>query len=350
MNLKELETQIKVNLNELKTELDCNNFHAQYLGKSGEITAHLNNLRNLAPEERSETGKVINILKRETEQSLFKLQKEIKEREINQKLMNDKLVDITIPDLQHTTGSLHPITRTQREVEDAFRSMGFIIEQGNELVTEYECFTSLNVPENHPARDMQDTFFLEKKNISFNEKVCEKQVLRTHTTAMHSKLYKKYGPEFRAIFPGRCYRNESVDASHDMAFFQVDGLMVGKDISIANLIYFMKEVLSTIFKKEIKVRLRPGFFPFTEPSFELDASCIFCDQAGCSVCKQSGWIEFCGCGMTHPNVLEMGGIDPTKYTSFAFGFGLTRLVMMKYDVHDIRVFNSGNIEILKSIK
>ena len=338
MNLKELEQQIKSDLAALKTETDCGTFHANYLGKSGRITEFVTGLRDMSGEERSIAGRAINILKRDTETSLQTAQKEIKEHAINEKLMQDKVVDITIPDLSRETGSLHPITRVQREVEEAFRSMGFIIEQGNELVSEYECFTSLNVPANHPARDMQDTFFLSNGD-----------VLRTHTTAMHSELYKKYGPEFRAIFPGRCYRNESVDASHDMAFFQVDGVMVGKDISIANLIYFMKQVLSTIFKKDIKVRLRPGFFPFTEPSFELDASCVFCEE-GCSVCKGTGWIEFCGCGMTHPNVLKMGGIDPEKYTSFAFGFGLTRLVMMKYDVEDIRVFNSGNIEALRSIK
>jgi phenylalanyl-tRNA synthetase alpha chain len=185
---------------------------------------------------------------------------------------------------------------------------------------------------------MQDTFWLENGLL-----------LKTHTSASQNWLLKKYGPVFRAIFPGRCFRNEAIDASHENTFFQVEGMMVGKDISIANLIYFMRAALAAVFKKDIKIRLRPGFFSFTEPSFELDASCMFC-ESGCSVCKKSGWVEFCGCGMIHPNVLKMGNIDPTKYQGFAFGFGLTRLAMLKYGVDDVRVFNSGSLEQLGVIK
>jgi phenylalanyl-tRNA synthetase alpha chain len=186
---------------------------------------------------------------------------------------------------------------------------------------------------------MQDTFWLSNG-----------QVLKTHTSASQNRLLKKYGPEFRAIFPGRCFRNEAVDASHENTFFQVEGLMVGENVSVANLIYFMKQALTAVFQKDINVRLRPGFFAFVEPGFELDASCMFCGGSGCSICKHTGWIEFCGCGMIHPNVLLMGGVDPTKYQGFAFGFGLTRLAMMKYGINEIRHFNSGNLEFLRSIK
>ncbi|MCL2586924.1 MAG: phenylalanine--tRNA ligase subunit alpha [Firmicutes bacterium] len=333
-----MKKEIEVALSGLKTEADCQAFHVAWLGKDGRITAAVQGLRNLPHEERAKAGQELNILKRETEASFFKRQEGIKQAAADAKLMNDKLVDITIPPIGEVKGSLHPITRVMREVEEAFASMGFIIEDGNEIATEDENFTFLNIPHSHPARDIQDTFWLSNGN-----------VLRTHTTAMQNGLLQKYGPECRVLFPGRCYRNENLDASHDMAFFQVDGIMVNKDISIANLIYFMKTALSAVFKKDIAVRLRPGFFPFTEPSFELDASCAFCEAKGCSTCKQSGWIEFCGCGMIHPNVLRMANIDPEVYQGFAFGFGLTRLAMLKFGVSDIRVFNSGDVEKLKAV-
>jgi len=339
MNINELKKEIDAAITQIKNENDCATFHQKYLSKSGIITNQMATIKDLPADQRGKFGADINILKRDTESRLFILQSQIKERELNNKLMQDNLVDITIPDITRETGSLHPITRIAREVEEVFASMGFHIESGREIVTEYENFESVNVPNNHPARDMQDTFWLSNGN-----------VLKTHTSALQNILLKKHGPSFSAIFPGRCYRNENLDATHEMAFFQVEGMMVGENITISNLIYFLKTALTTVFKKEIDVRLRPGFFPFTEPSFEFDMSCIFCGtKDGCSICKKSGWIEFCGCGMIHPNVLEMGGVDPNKYQGFAFGFGLTRLVMMKYGISDIRVFNSGNLEALKSI-
>jgi len=304
-----------------------------------ELKLQLRNLKDLSPEERSKEGQRLNVLVREKEEQLRKQEQEQKMAEINSRLVNDELIDITIPDLKKRVGHLHPVTRVQLEVEAVFADMGFIIEEGNEIVTEFENFDSLNVSENHPARDMHDTFWLS-----------DGRILKTHTSAKQNEMLKKYGPEFRAIFPGRCFRNEAIDATHENTFFQVEGMMVGKDVSIANLVYFMKSMLSAVFGKDIKVRLRPGYFPFTEPSFELDASCIFCDAKGCGICKKSGWIEFCGCGMIHPSVLEMGGVSSTKYTGFAFGFGLTRLAMMKYGINEIRHFNSGNLEFLRSIK
>ena len=311
----------------------------QLAGEIKELRLKLRDLKNVDAEKRSEVGASLNLQLRDKENQLREMEQRAKQDEVNAKLAGDKLVDITIPNLGERKGYLHPITRVQKEVEQVFRSMGFIVEEGPEIVTEFENFDSLNIPYTHPARDMTDTFFLS-----------DGRILKTHTSAMQNEMLKKYGPEFRAIFPGRCFRNEAIDATHDNTFFQLEGMMVGRDVSIANLIYFMKEMLSAVFKKDIRVRLRPGYFPFVEPGFELDASCMFCDAIGCSICKQSGWIELCPCGMIHPNVLKQGGVDPKKYQGFAFGLGLTRLAMMKYGINEIRHFNSGNLEFLRNIK
>ena len=236
-------------------------------------------------------------------------------------------------------GSYHPITLVQRQCEKIFKSMGFNVEDYSEIVTDYECFEALNIPKFHPARDMQDTYYLDNG-----------QLLKTHTSAAQNAIYKKYrqaliekGEPIKAVFPGRCFRNESTDACHENTFFQMEGVMVDKDISISNLIFFMKTMLSEVFQKDIKVRLRPGFFPFVEPGFELDISCLICGGDGCPSCKHSGWLELCPCGMIHPEVLKAGGIDPEEYTGFAFGLGLTRLAMMKYGVKDIRDLNGGSL-------
>jgi phenylalanyl-tRNA synthetase alpha chain len=338
MQIEQLDKEIIQGLNKLNSEADCADFFQKYLGKTGEITKQLQGLRDIEGSKRAEVGAAINTLRKKTEESFNKKQDEIKARELRNKLLSDELVDITIPDTTARRGGLHPITIITGEVEEIFKSMGFIVEDGPEIATEYENFEAVNVPENHPARDMQDTFWLS-----------DGRVLRTHTSAHQNYMLKKYGSNFKAICPGRTYRNESVDATHDTTFFQVEGIMVGEDVSVANLVFFMKEALTAVFKKEVNIRLRPSFFPFTEPSFELDASCPFC-KSGCPVCKHSGWIEFCGCGMIHPRVLEMGGVDPKKSQGFAFGFGLTRLAMMRWGLNDIRVFNSGNLEFLRGVK
>ena len=219
--------------------------------------------------------------------------------------------------------------------------MGFVVEEGYEIETEYNNFDAVNVPSNHPARDMQDTFWLNNG-----------QVLKTHTSAAQNRILKKYknNMPIRAIFPGRCFRNEELDAGHENTFFQLEGIIVDENVSVANLIYFMKEMLSRIFKKEVDVRLRPGFFPFVEPGFEMDVKCPYCDGKGCNVCKQGGWIELCPCGMIHPNVLREAGIDSEKYSGCAFGLGLDRMVMMTMGFKDIRDLNSGNLKIFKQFK
>jgi phenylalanyl-tRNA synthetase alpha chain len=339
MDIKNLTAETEAELAKIKTEEQLSVFHREYLSKSGKITAAMLGLRDLPPEKRVAAGAELNILKRETEIKFFKLQKAIKDEAVDKKLREDKLVDITVPELDTKRGAIHPITQVIRKVAEICSSMGFHIENGAEIVTEFENFDSLNVPKDHPARDMQDTFWLSNG-----------QLLKTQTSALQNAMLKKYGAEFAAVFPGRCYRNEATDARHEFAFFQCEGVMVGPDISIANLIYVMKEILSGLFERQIDVRLRPGYFPFTEPGFELDAGCPFCGGDGCSVCKHTGWIEFAGCGMIHEDVLKMGGVDPDKCQGLAFGFGLTRLAQMKYGVGDVRLFNSCNLEFLRGIK
>ena len=320
---------------------DLENLRIKYMGKKGLITDLMKQMKELSNEEKKTFGQTVNVLKNEVNNELNLKREEIKKKEIE--LENSKMseFDVSMP-LNLKRGSYHPITLVQRQCEEIFKSMGFTVEDYSEIVTDYECFESLNIPKNHPARDMQDTYYLQNG-----------QLLKSQTSAAQNAIYKKYkdalineGKPIKAIFPGRCFRNEATDACHENTFFQMEGVMVDKNISISNLIFFMKTMLSEIFQKDIKVRLRPGFFPFVEPGFELDISCLICGGEGCPSCKHSGWLELCPCGMIHPEVLRQGGIDPEEYTGFAFGLGLTRLAMMKYGIKDIRDLNSGNLKSL----
>ena len=321
------------------TELDA--ARVAYLGKKGSITALLKGMKDLSVEEKKTFGAEVNTLKEYATNKLEEKTAELKEKEIAAEIAAMPLIDVTAP-ADTDRGSYHPITLVQRQCEAIFKSMGFTVEDYPEVVTDYECFEALNIPKHHPARDMQDTYYLSNG-----------QLLKTHTSAAQNAILKKYGKNLmengvpiKAIFPGRCFRNEATDACHENTFFQMEGIMVDKAINISNLIYFMKSMLSEVFQKDIKVRLRPGFFPFVEPGFELDISCLICGGEGCPSCKHSGWLELCPCGMIHPNVLRDGGIDPEEYIGFAFGLGLTRLAMMKYGVKDIRNLNSGSLKAL----
>ncbi len=312
-----------------------------YLGKKGSITALLKGMKDLAAEQKKAFGADVNKLKEFAAAKIEEKTAELKKRQVELEIRSMPTFDISSP-CSCGCGSYHPITLVQRQCESIFKSMGFTVEDYAEVVTDYECFESLNIPKHHPARDMQDTYYLENG-----------QLLKTQTSAAQNAILKKYGPglikngtPIRAIFPGRCFRNEATDACHENTFFQMEGVMVDKDISISNLIYFMKTMLSEVFRKDINVRLRPGFFPFVEPGFELDISCLICGGEGCPSCKHSGWLELCPCGMIHPNVLREGCIDPDEYTGFAFGLGLTRLAMMKYGIKDIRDLNSGSLKAL----
>ncbi len=317
-----------------KSLSEFNELRVEFLGKKGVLTEALKGLKNLPEEERKETGKQLNLLRAEMENAISEKITACEEAARAEALSKIVPVDLTMPAAEKL-GSLHPVTIIQREIEDIFRSMGFIIEDGNEVETEYNNFEAVNIPKHHPARDMQDTYYLDNG-----------QLLKTHTSAAQNRILRKYGAPCKVLFPGRCFRNEALDASHENTFLQMEGMMVGEDVSISNLVYFMKLLLTEVFKREVKVRLRPGFFPFVEPGFELDISCLICGGEGCPTCKNSGWVELLPCGMIHPNVLTMGGVDPEKYTGFAFGLGLTRLVMMRYGIKDIRTLNSGNLKAL----
>ena len=328
-------------LNKAENSADLEAIRVKYLGKKGPVTELMKGMKDLTPDEKKAFGQKVNELKSELTDKLTEKTQLLKEQEILKEIESMPEFDISMP-ATLGEGSYHPITLVQRECERIFKSMGFTVEDYSEVVSDYECFESLNIPKHHPARDMQDTYYLENG-----------QLLKSQTSAAQNAIYKKYkdalindGVPIKAIFPGRCFRNEATDACHENTFFQMEGVMVDKNISISNLIYFMKTMLSEVFQKDIKVRLRPGFFPFVEPGFELDISCLICGGEGCPSCKHSGWLELCPCGMIHPEVLKAGGIDPDEYTGFAFGLGLTRLVMMKYGIKDIRDLNSGSLKTL----
>ncbi|MCD4705448.1 phenylalanine--tRNA ligase subunit alpha, partial [bacterium] len=290
----------------------------------------------MSESERKIIGKLANEIKNKIEFAIQEKRKEIQEKEFD-KIIKKEKIDITLPNNFKLTGNLHPITKVQQEIEEIFSSMGFAILDGPEIESDYYNFEALNVPAHHPARDIQDTFYIKGDNL----------LLRTQTSPVQIRAMEEYGAPFKAIVPGRVFRYEASDASHDNTFYQVEGFMIDKDISLANLKAITQEVLDRIFNRKIKLRFRPGYFPFVEPGLELDLECLICKGRGCSVCKKSGWIEFMGAGMIHPNVFKAGKIDPKKYQGFAFGFGLTRLVMMKYGIDDIRLLMSGDIRFLK---
>ncbi len=339
--IEKLKAQLSQDLAAITSASDVEKINIAYLGKKGCIADLMKQMKDLTPEERKTFGQVVNDFKREAAEKIDAAYEELKKKELEAEINAIEEFDLSVP-ANLERGSYHPITLVQRECEAVFKSMGFNVEDYSEVVTDYECFEALNIPKHHPARDMQDTYYLENG-----------QLLKSHTSAAQNAIYLKYkdalindGVPIKAIFPGRCFRNEATDACHENTFFQMEGVMVDKNISISNLIFFMKQMLSEVFKKDIKVRLRPGFFPFVEPGFELDISCLICGGDGCPSCKHSGWLELCPCGMIHPEVLKAGGIDPEEYTGFAFGLGLTRLAMMRYGVKDIRDLNGGNLKSL----
>jgi phenylalanyl-tRNA synthetase alpha chain len=305
------------------------------LGRSGSIAQISKEMGKVAPQQRAAIGKLLNSVKQEIESA-----HEAKARQFSEAALRARLdaewIDLTLPAPGVRPGSLHPVTQIQAEIEDLFVSMGFTVLDGPEVESEYHNFDALNIPADHPARDMQDTFWLTDGNL-----------LRTHTSPVQVRGMEKLGPPLRMIAPGRVFRNESVDASHEHTFYQLEGMMVDRDVSVANLIYFMKTLLTAIFHRDVTVRLRPGFFPFVEPGFELDIRCLICGGPGCPVCKQSGWVELLPCGLVHPNVLRMSGIDPEQWNGFAFGLGLTRLVMMRYAIDDIRQLMGGDLRFLR---
>lgn len=325
------------------------NLKAHYLGKQGLISEILKSLRDLPENERKIVGPLANSAKEKISELSDNRLKEIERKAIDEKLQADR-IDVSLRDslLERGifSGGHHPVSLITREIEDIFISMGFEVLDGPHIEDEYHNFEALNIPSDHPARDMQDTFWFHAPNSNENKKY----LLRTHTSSVQVHGMQSRKPPFKFIAPGKVFRCERTDASHEMVFHQLEGMMVDKNISVANLIYFMKTLLSEIFKKDVEVRLRPGFFPFVEPGFELDIKCLICGGKGCSVCKQVGWVELLPCGMVHPNVLRAGNIDPSQYNGFAFGLGLDRLVMMRYGIDDIRHLHSGDLRFISQFR
>jgi phenylalanyl-tRNA synthetase alpha chain len=334
-SIQEVESRSLARIREARSPEELEAARVDALGRKGALAQVSKEMGKLAPQERARIGKLLNSAKQALEQALEARTREFAEAALQARL-DAEWLDLTLPPPGPRRGHLHPITLIQRELEDLFRSMGFAVLDGPEVETEYHNFDALNIPANHPARDMQDTFWLTNGNL-----------LRTHTSPVQVRGMERLGPPLRMIAPGRVFRNESVDASHEHTFYQLEGMMIDRDVSVAHLLYFMKTLLTAIFKREVTVRLRPGYFPFVEPGFELDIKCLICGGTGCPVCKQSGWVELLPCGLVHPNVLRQSGIDPEEWNGFAFGLGLTRLAMMRYGIDDIRWLESGDLRFLE---
>jgi len=319
------------------TKQSVEEFRLQFISKKGKISALFDQLKLAANEEKKELGKVLNELKKAAEAKFSELQQASE----NAAQQNAFEGDLTLPIIPNTTGSHHPLTLTRYRIIEIFERLGFNVEDGPEVEDDWHNFTALNFPENHPAREMQDTFFVEK-----NPDV----LLRTHTSNVQIRLMKDRKPPFRAIMPGRVYRNEAISARAHCFFHQVEGLYVDKNVGFADLKQTLYHFAKEMFGKETKIRLRPSFFPFTEPSAEIDISCLICHGKGCNVCKYSGWVEIAGSGMVHPNVLRNCGIDPEEYTGFAFGMGIERITMLRYSINDLRLFSENDIRFLKQFK
>ncbi len=325
-------------IDEAKTLDDLNNVKIQYLGKKGLIQGLMQEMRTLPREEKPAFGQKVNACKQEVTAVLEKKQQELEAAATAAKLEAEKL-DITLPGDKVRLGTMHPLIMIQQEIEDLFLGMGYKIAEGPEVEQDYYNFELANIPKDHPARDMQDTFYIDPNTL-----------LRTHTTAMQMReLEKAKGKTpIKLICPGKVYRRDDDDATHSHQFMQCEGLVVGENVTLADLKGTLEFMANRLFGEGRTIRFRPSYFPFTEPSVEVDVSCPFCNGKGCSVCKGSGWIEILGAGMVHPHVLEMNGFDPEKCSGFAFGVGLERVAMLKYGINDIRNFYTNDVRFLKT--
>lgn len=342
-NLKILQNQALEELKKVSNLGELEAIELKYLGrKEGLVTNIMKSLKDLPADQKPIIGPLANETKKTIEQAFEEKHREFESADIKNQLSKD-FFDTTIPGKTREPGHIHPLSQIQEEVERIFSQMGFAVMDGPEVESEYYNFESLNVPKDHPARDMQDTFFIQDKHDPKHGRM----VLRTQTSPVQVRTMEKYGAPLRVIVPGRTFRYEATDASHDTTFYQVEGLLIDKGISLAHLKGILKEFLSRLFGQEVKVRFRPGYFPFVEPGLEVDFSCLLCEGKGCRVCKNSGWMEFMGAGMVHENVLKAGGIDSKIYQGWAFGFGLTRLVMMRYKIDDIRLLSNGDLRFVK---
>ena len=337
-----IKEEIRQGADALTTSRSVYEFKKTFLdNKQGRIGLLMKEMRNVPNDQKAEFGKTINGAKEWANQFFDELDQKLKEKEQQQRYESEK-IDISMPPVKIRYGNLHPVTTVRNQLTDIFASMGFEVYEGTEIETDYYNFTALNTPQDHPARDMQDTFY-----------ITEEILLRTHTSPVQARAMDAHdfskGP-LKMISPGRVFRRDTDDATHSHQFHQIEGLVVGKNISMADLQGTLQLIVQKMFGAERQIRLRPSYFPFTEPSVEVDVSCFKCGGAGCNVCKKTGWIEIMGAGMVHPRVLEMSGIDPTVYSGFAFGLGQERVAMLRYGINDIRGFYQGDVRFSEQFK
>ena len=333
-DLKSLKVEAKLEIEKAEDLAKLNQVFKKYLGKEGEITRVLRSLGSIPKQNRMKVGREANELKNFLEKKI-----EEKKSSFVKTMENRKdWLDVTLPGKKPVLGHLHPLTQVRKKTEEIFQMMGFSVVEGPEIENEWYNFDALNIPKDHPARDLWDTFYLKLK---------DRQLLRTHTSPNQVRYMEKHQPPLRMIVPGNVFRHEATDFRHEFQLFQVEGLMVDKDISVPNFKAIIGEFFRRFFEKEVEFRLRPDFFPFTEPSFDISMTCLVCKGRGCSACKKTGWLEVAGAGMVHPNVFKNSGLDPKEWKGWAFGFGLDRLAMMKYKINDIRLLRSGDLRFLQ---
>src|SRR5688500_13713337 len=342
-----MEERIKTLLTEVKSYLakdkkDLEAFRLKYISKKGAVGELFEELRQVSAEQKKNVGKVLNQLKQTAEAKLA----ELAEKVDDSSSMSSVEIDLTLPPIPNEIGNLHPLSQTRYRIIEIFERLGFSVADGPEIEDDWHNFSALNFPENHPAREMQDTFFVEKKSGEAQQDI----LLRTHTSNVQIRMMEKQKPPLRAIMPGRVYRNEAISARAHCFFHQVEGLYVDKNVGFADLKQTIYHFAKEMYGSDIKIRFRPSFFPFTEPSAEIDISCLICKGAGCNVCKHSGWVEIAGCGMVHPNVLKNCNIDPEEYTGFAFGMGIERVTMLRYQINDLRLFSENDVRFLRQFQ
>ena len=334
--LNALKDEASLNIQKAATLQEIDEIRVKYLGKKGEFTEISKSMRDLSPEERPAFGQMVNDVKTVITSLVEEKTNEIKEK-VKKEQLESETLDISLPGREISTGGLHPITETMNFLKNIFVEMGFDVAEGPEVEFTSYNFDALNIPETHPSRDLQDTFYMS-----------ENVVLRTHTSPVQARYMEKHKPPFRMVCPGKVYRND-YDISHTPMFHQMEGLMVGPEVSFANLKAMLEQFVTRVFG-ETKVRFRPHFFPFTEPSAEMDVQCVICKGEGCRLCKHSGWLEIMGCGMVDPAVLEAVGYDSEEVSGFAFGMGIERITMLRYGIDDLRAFFENDVRFLKQFK
>ena len=341
-----MEERIKSLLNEVNTYASngkeaLETFRLKYVSKKGVISELFEELKKVPAEQKKNVGKILNQLKQAAETKLSDL---AAQAETTADTKNG--LDLSLPPLTNTPGNLHPLNLTRYRIIEIFERLGFNVADGPEIEDDWHNFSALNFPENHPAREMQDTFFVEKKEMGSKQDM----LLRTHTSNVQIRMMEKQKPPVRAIMPGRVYRNEAISARAHCFFHQVEGLYVDKNVGFADLKQTLYHFVKEMYGKNTKIRFRPSYFPFTEPSAEIDISCLICNGVGCNVCKHSGWVEIAGSGMVHPNVLRHCNIDPDEYTGFAFGMGIERVTMLRYQINDLRLFSENDVRFLRQFQ